>query len=74
MTRVSDRRGLGGSRADDGGGWGSGSFAGSGGEATIDQSLFTLNLALGGPGDGGGADVDGIGGGLYDDTGASVGL
>ena len=60
--------------ANGGNGSGGGAYVGVGGNAAIDQTSITLNLAMGGLAGAGGSDGDGIGGGLYVATGATVSL
>jgi hypothetical protein len=66
--------GAGGSGADGGNGWCGGAFVGSGGSATIDQTIITLNLAVGGMAGCGGSGGQGSGGGLYIATGGAISL
>ena len=47
-------------------------FAGAGGSALLQQTTVTANTAMGGLPGAGGSAGDGIGGGLYVATGASV--
>jgi hypothetical protein len=55
----------------DGNGEGGGIYVGSGTTATIDQTIITLNLAVGGLSGWGGSGGQGIGGALYIATGGS---
>ena len=57
-----------------GNGEGGGIYVGSGSSATIDQTLITLNLALGGLSGWGSSGGQGVGGGLFIATGGSATL